>query len=417
MAVLTGRGLENRQNGDIPDISAFDIMNLPKDFVPRAYSYFKALQTSSPIHQNSDGSYILTRYDDLVAVYRNPAVWSSDKKVEFEPKFGPSSLFEHHTTSLVFNDPPDHTRIRKLFQAAFTRKALTALTPRIHNLVDGYLDRLEDQGEAEIVADFSFRLPVEVVCDMLGVPSKDRALIREWALLILGALEPVLTEKQFKDGCDAVDDFKAYLRDRIRELRTARDPGREGEILTALVAAEEDGEKLTEIELLHQCIFLLNAGHETSTNMLSHGVHEMLRHPDQSQQLRNDPTLIESAVEEILRYQAPIQINNRRATQDTELSGTAIPAGSTVHLMIGAANHDPDQFPDPEKFEIARRPNRHLSFGLGIHICAGNTLARMEGEIAFGKLFKRFPGLGMKAPVQLSNRVRFREITELQVSI
>jgi len=416
-AVLTGRDLVDTQTAEIPDISDFDIMNLPKDFVPRAYSYFEALRTDSPIHQNSDGSYILTRYDDLVAVYRNPEVWSSDKKVDFEPKFGASSLYEHHTTSLVFNDPPDHTRIRKLFQAAFTRKSLTALTPRICSLVDGYLDRLEDQGKSEIVADFSFRLPVEVVCDMLGVPSKDRALIRDWALLILGALEPVLTEKQFKDGCDAVDAFKAYLRDRIRDLRTERDPGREGEILTALVTAEENGEKLTEIELLHQCIFLLNAGHETSTNMLSHGIHEMLRHPDQSQNLRDDPTLIDSAVEEILRYQAPIQINNRRATQDTELSGTSIPAGSTVHLMIGAANHDPNQFPDPEKFEIARRPNRHLSFGLGIHICAGNTLARMEGEIAFGKLFRRFPSLRLKAPVQLSNRVRFREITELQVSI
>ena len=416
-AAVTEQDLGDVQNTDAPDISAFDIMNLPSDFVPRAYTYFEALRAASPIHQNANGSYILTRYDDLVAAYRNPSVWSSDKRVDFEPKFGASSLYEHHTTSLVFNDPPDHTRIRKLFQAAFTRKALAALTLRIHTLVDGYLDRLEDQRSMDVVADFSFRLPVEVVCDMLGVPGSDRALIRDWALLILGALEPVLTEKQFKDGCDAVDAFKGYLRDRIQELRADRDPGREGEILSALVAAEEDGEKLTEIELLHQCIFLLNAGHETSTNMLSHGVHEMLRHPDQIECLRDDPTLIESAVEEILRYQAPIQINNRRTTQDTELSATPIPAGSTVHLMIGAANNDPAQFRDPEIFDIARRPNRHLSFGLGIHICAGNALARMEGEIAFGKLFSRFPTLRMEAPARLSNRVRFREITELHVAV
>ena len=162
---------------------------------------------------------------------------------------------------------------------------------------------------------------------------------------------------------------------------------------------------------------MLNAGHETSTNMISHGVHEMLRHPDQIAALRADPTLIDGAVEEILRFQAPIQINNRRAIADTELSGVAIPAGSVVHMMIGAANHDPAQFPDPGKFDIARQPNRHLSFGLGIHICAGNALARMEGEIAFAKLFERFPTLRLEAPAKLSNRIRFREVTELRVAI
>ncbi len=399
------------------DISQFDLMNLPDDFVPNAYSYFSRLRSESPVHPNSDGSFVLTRYDDLVAAYRDPKIWSSAKKAEFEPKFGNSALFEHHTTSLVFMDPPDHTRIRKLFQAAFTRKALAALEPRVHELVDRYLDELEDRRRMEVVADFSFKLPVEIVCDMLGVPSSDRLLIRDWALLILGALEPVLTQEQFDAGCQAVDDFKAYLRDRIKERRANPEGGGEGEILTALMEAEEDGLKLTEIELLHQCIFLLNAGHETSTNMISHGVHEMLRHPDEIAKLREDPELIEGAVEEILRFQAPIQINNRKALKDTDLSGVPMKAGSQVHLMIGAANHDPAHFPDPERFDITRRPNRHLSFGLGVHICAGNSLARIEGKIAFGKLFARFPTLRLDAPAKLSNRVRFREVTELEVSI
>ena len=399
------------------DISQFDLMDLPEDYVPNAYDYFARLRDESPIHPNSDGSFVLTRYEDLVAAYRDPAVWSSDKKDEFKPKFGDSPLYEHHTTSLVFRDPPDHTRIRKLFQAAFTRRALAALEPRIHELVDQYLDELEDRRRMEVVSDFSFKLPVEIVCDMLGVPSSDRILIRDWALLILGALEPVLSKAQYDAGCRAVDDFKAYLRARIKERRADPDGGKEGEILTALIEAEEDGEKLTEIELLHQCIFLLNAGHETSTNMISHGIHEMLRHPDELKKLRDDPGLIDSAVEEILRFQAPIQINNRRALSDTELSGVPMPAGSEVHLMIGAANHDPAQFPDPERFDIERRPNRHLSFGLGVHICAGNSLARIEGKIAFGKLFARFPALRLEAPAKLSNRVRFREVMELQVSI
>ncbi len=399
------------------DVAAFDLMNLPADFVPEAYRYFAALRATSPIHRNSDGSFLLTRYDDLVTAYRNPAVWSSDKKLDFKPKFADSPLYEHHTTSVVFCDPPDHTRIRKLFQAAFTRKALAALTPRINALVDGYLDKLADSRAMEVVADFSFRLPVEVVCDMLGVPGSDRILIRDWAMLILGALEPVLTKQQLADGNAAVDGFKAYLREYIKERKANPGARRDGEILSALVEAKEDGEKLTEIELLHQFIFMLNAGHETSTNMISHGVHEMLRHPDQIAALRADPTLIDGAVEEILRFQAPIQINNRRAIADTELSGVAIPAGSVVHMMIGAANHDPAQFPDPGKFDIARQPNRHLSFGLGIHICAGNALARMEGEIAFAKLFERFPTLRLEAPAKLSNRIRFREVTELRVAI
>ena len=399
------------------DIANFDLMALPTDYVPEAHRYFAALPRGSPIHPNNDGSFILTRYNDLVTAYRDPSVWSSDKKAAFGPKFGNSPLFEHHTTSLVFVDPPDHTRIRKLFQSAFTRKALAALEPRIHASVDEYLDELADRGEMDFVADFSFKLPVEIVCDMLGVPASDRLLIRDWALLILGALEPVLTDKQFQDGCDAVNNFKAYLRDRVKERKANPGGGRDGEILSALVEAEEEGAKLTEIELLHQCIFLLNAGHETSTNMLSHGVHEMLRHPGEIQKLLADPTLIDTMVEEVLRFQAPIQINNRRAQHDTELSGTAIPAGSIVHLMIGAANLDPEQFPYPERFDIARRPNRHLSFGLGIHICAGNALARMEANIAFAKLFQRFPNLKLEAPAKLSNRIRFREVTELHIAV
>ena len=397
------------------DISDFDLMRLPADYVPRAYDYLAALRDRHPIHENADGSLILTRYDDLVSVYRNPAVWSSDKKIDFKPKFGDSPLYEHHTTSVVFSDPPDHTRIRKLFQAAFTPKSLAALTPRIEALIDGYLDQLADQGEMEVVGEFSFKLPVEIVCDMLGVPSADRIQIRDWALLILGGLEPVLGKAQFDAGCRAVEDFKAYLRDLIAYRKSHPEEAKPGEILSALVDAEEDGQRLTEIELLHQCIFLLNAGHETSTNMISHGVHEMLRHPDEIGKLRRQPDLIDSAVEEILRCHAPIQINNRRAHRDTMLSDTPVPAGTIAHLMIAGANRDPAQFEDPHRFDITRRPNRHLSFGLGIHVCIGNTLARIEGRIAFAKLFDRFPVLQLVAPAKLSNRIRFREVEELRV--
>jgi len=396
---------------------AFDLLALPADYVENAYAYFADLRQTSPIHRNSDGSYLLTRYDDMLAVYRNPDVWRSDKRVDFKPKFGDSPLYEHHTTSLVFRDPPDHTRIRKLFQHAFTRKALAALETRIEALTETYLDRLEDQGGMEIVSEFSFKLPMEVVCDMLGAPSDDREAIRDWALLILGALEPRITEAQFEAGCKAVEDFKAYLRGLMDHRRRNPAARRPGEVLSDLMAAEEDGERLTELELLHQCIFLLNAGHETSTNMVSHGVHEFLRRPVEIARLKADPALIEPAVEEVLRYQAPIQINNRRASTETALGGQMLPEGAVVHMMLGAANRDPAQFADPDRFDIARRPNRHLSFGHGIHICAGNALARLEARIAFQRLFTRFPTLRLDGPAKLAGRIRFREVQELRVSI
>jgi len=396
---------------------AFDLLDPPPDFVRDAYVWFDRLRRDSPVHRNSDGSYLLTRYDDMAAVYRAPDIWSSDKRADFRPKFGESPLYEHHTASLVFRDPPDHTRIRKLFQHAFTRKALADLESRIETLTDGYLDRLEDRRAMEVVSEFSFRLPVEVVADMLGAPADDREAIRDWALSILGALEPRISSDQFEAGCKAVEDFKAYLRGLMAERRRGAAARRPGEILSDLMAAEEDGARLTELELLHQCIFLLNAGHETSTNMISHGVHEFLRRPEAVDQLRAAPELIESAVEEVLRYQAPIQINNRRARRPVCVGGTDLPEGAVVHLMLGAANRDPDQFPDPDAFDIGRRPNRHLSFGLGIHICAGNALARMEARIAFSKLFQRFPTLRLDAPARLADRIRFREVTELRVSI
>ena len=397
--------------------AAFDLQNVSDGYLADPYGVLAKLRAQSPVYRNPDGTFVLTEYDDIVQTYRDPMVWSSDKRATFRPKFGNTPLFEHHTNSVVFIDPPNHTRIRRLFQSAFTRKALEAFVPRITSLVDYYLDHLEDQGQMEVVEEFSFCLPIEVVCDLLGVPRQDRKFIRGWANAILTALEPTLTQKQFDSGNQAVGDFKQYLRDLIAHRRAYPDDAQDTEVLTVLADAETDGERLTEMELLHQCIFMLNAGHETSTNMITHGIHEMLQNPDQINSLSENPNLIEPMVEEVLRYQAPIQINNRRATSDQILSGVTIPENTTVHMMINAANRDPAQFPDPDLFDITRRPNRHLSFGLGIHICAGNALARIEAQIAFQRLFRRFPKLALKSSAIIAPRVRFREISSMHISI
>jgi cytochrome P450 len=397
--------------------TTFDLQNVSEDYLVDPYRVLAELRAQSPVHKNTDGTFVLTCYADIVQTYRDPMIWSSDKRATFKPKFGNTPLFEHHTNSIVFIDPPDHTRIRRLFQSAFTRKALAAFVPRITNLVDEYLNRLEDQRQMEIVEEFSFRLPIEVVCDLLGVPRQDREFIRGWANAILTALEPTLVQKQLDDGNQAVVDFKQYLRDLIAYRRAHPHDAQDTEVLTILADAEADGKRLTEIELLHQCIFMLNAGHETSTNMITHGIHEMLLNPDQIDLLFENPDLIEPMVEEVLRYQAPIQINNRRANSDQILSGVTIPADTTVHMMINAANRDPAQFSNPDRFDITRRPNRHLSFGLGVHICAGNALARVEAQIAFQRLFRRFPKLALTIPAVIAPRLRFREVSSLHVSV
>tara|TARA_B100001287_G_scaffold91600_1_gene76788 strand:+ start:910 stop:2115 length:1206 start_codon:yes stop_codon:yes gene_type:complete len=396
-------------------IESFDLFNPPSDFIDNVYKYYNLLRENSPIHKNSDGSYILTSYKDLVGVYRNFKIWSSDKKTEFGAKFGASPLFEHHTTSVVFVDPPDHTRIRKIFQQAFTPKSILGLEKDINKLVDSYLVMMHEKKKFDFVSDFSFRLPVDVVCSVLGIPSEDRHLIRDWAHKILGALEPKLTSKQLDEGSSAVVNFKQYLKDQIKFRKTHKDVNKANEILSLLIEAE--GLELSETELLHQCIFMLNAGHETSTNMLSHGLNELINHRDQYNLLQKEHRRIDTAVDEILRFQPPIQINNRRCLEKTMLGDIMVPEGTSVHMIIAAANRDPSQFFEPEIFDISRSPNRHLSFGLGIHICAGINLARLEAKVAFQSLLSSFKEINLLKKPNIANRIRFREIKEMQVEV
>ncbi len=395
------------------NITEFDLYQPPPDFIDNCYGYYNALREKDPVHQNPDGSFIVTSHKDLVDIYRNHDVWSSDKKEEFKPKFGNSSLFEHHTTSVVFTDPPDHTRIRKIFQHAFTPKALIKIESDIKKLVGEYVKEIPEKSTFNFVSDFSFRLPVDVVCNVLGVPKTDRSLIRDWARDILGALEPTLTKDQFKNGCDAVNSFKGYLDEQVTFRKRHPNLNREGEVLSILIDAENSGISLSKMELLHQCIFMLNAGHETSTNMLSHGINELIKNKDEFRLLKKDLDQVNTAVEETLRFQPPIQINNRRSKKEAVIGNTTVPKGTSVHMIIPGGNRDPKQFDEPDKFKISRKPNRHLSFGLGVHICAGNNLARIEGRVAFRKIVSEFKDINVVSIPKIAKRIRFREIIEL----
>lgn len=402
--------------------ATFDLKRLDQAFLDDPYPIYRALRQHDPVHLMPDGSYFLTRYDALVEVYHDAETWSSDKKIDFKPNFGDSLLYEHHTTSLVFNDPPVHTRVRKLLAPTFSPRALRALQPRIEALVDRLLDAAAERGSIDVIDDFAAAIPVQLIGDLLGIPDDERGPLRDWSLAILGALEPVLTTEQFETGSGAVDEFKAYLQRLIarRQREGAHD---EREILSTLVgasaladqAAGED--RLSELELLHNCIFLLNAGHETTTNLIGNSVHLLIENPQAWRDLAAQPQLIGTAVEEFLRMESSNQLGNRRATCDCVIGGQRLPANTYVHLCIGAANRDPAQFPDPDRLDIRRHPNRHLAFGSGIHACAGNSLARMEGQVALQKLVTRFRAVERVGHFVRGGRARFRGFRHYRVAL
>jgi cytochrome P450 len=401
--------------------AAFDVRKLTPEFLENPYPTYRALRQFDPIHLMPDGSYFLTRYDDCLAVYRDAETWISDKKLDFRPNFADSLLYEHHTTSLVFNDPPYHTRVRKLLAPAFTPRTLRELQTRIEILVDRLLEKAAERGEIDLIADFAAAIPIQLIGDMLGIPQGESEPLRGWSLAILGALEPVLSREQFDIGVRAVAEFKDYLSDIIarRQKSDVNDPA---EILSKLIAGSDlavsdaKGERLSKLELIHNCIFLLNAGHETTTNLIGNGVDLLIRHPDVMNDLRSHPEAIETAVEEFLRMESSNQLGNRRAA-NTELGGVAMAAGTYVHIGIGAANRDPAQFPDPDRLDIRREPNRHLAFGTGIHVCAGMSLARMEAQVAIGRLLQRFTRIEPAGAFTRSGRARFRGFKSYPVRV
>lgn len=396
--------------------AAFDITAIPPGFADDPFPTYRALLEHAPVKRFSDGSMMLSRYADLDRVYRDTKAFSSDKKVEFLPKYGDTPLYEHHTTSLVFNDPPLHTRVRKIMMGALTPRAISAMEPGLIRLVDSLLDEMEEKGEVDLIEDFAAAIPLEVIGNLFVMPHEERGPLRDWSLSILGALEPVLSEEQKERGNRAVEDFKAYLKDLVaRRRKNPGDPATD--VLTRLINGTPEGEELSETELLQNCIFILNAGHETTTNLIGNALFELLEWPDEKKRLEGDPGMIDTAVDEFLRFQSPNQLGNRMTTEDVEFHGETIPAGSRIHLCIGAANRDPRQFAEPDRLDLSRKPNRHLAFAQGPHLCAGFTLARLEGRIAISRFLERFPNYRLDGEPQRTGRVRFRGFSQLPARV
>ena len=386
----------------------FDLRRLPSSFYDNPFPTYHALRTHTPILDMPDGSLFLTRHADLVAVYRNAKTFSSAKDVEFTPKFGAGTpLLAHHTTSLIFNDPPRHTRVRKLISGALTARVIADMEPGLITLVDGLLDRIDAKGSFDLIADFAAAIPIDVIGNLLAIPADAREPLRDWSLAILGALEPTLTPEMHEAGNRAVTEFLAYLEILVADRRRhPGDPARD--VLTRLIQGEPDGGKLSEAELLQNCIFILNAGHETTTNLIGNTLVTLAGEPEIVARLNAEPEAIKPAIEEFLRFESPVQLGNRMTMADTELAGRRVPAGTPITLCIGAANRDPEVFENPDQLDIARWPNRQLAFAFGIHQCVGLAVARLEGTIALGRFLKRFPRYALAGIPQRAGRARFR---------
>jgi cytochrome P450 len=399
----------------LDDIRHFSLAAPPPGFAADPYPWYAALRAHAPRHALAPGVWLLTRHDDVAALYRDPAA-SSDKRREFGPKFGAGTpLFEHHTTSLVFNDAPLHTRVRRLLMGALNQRAIARMEAGVEALVEALLDAMCARGRhADLIADFAARIPVEVIGNLLDVPRAERGPLRDWSLAILSALEPAPAAAVLARGHAAVTEFVAYLEHLVERRRAA--PGDPAvDVLTRLIEGEFDGERLSPRELLHNCIFLLNAGHETTTNLIGNGVHALLAQRAQFDRLVAEPALLPSAVEELLRFESPLQLNNRVATAPIDLPGFTIGAGEFVTLAIGSANRDPAAFDDPDTLDIARKPNPHLAFGHGAHACAGMNVARLEARIALGALARRLPTLQADGAPTRDPRIRFRGFQTLPV--
>jgi hypothetical protein len=395
------------------DVGGFQLTRLPEDFFDDPYPYYAALREQDPVHELEGGGVFLSRYQDALEVYRDPRA-SSDKKVEFKPKFGDSPLYEHHTTSLVFNDAPYHTRMRRLIMGALTQRAIARMENDVGVLVEKLLDEISEKTRVDLIGDFAARIPVEVIGNLLDIPRSQRGPLRDWSIAILSGLEPKLTPEMQQRGNRAVSEFALFL-EKLIEARRKKPGDPDSDVLTRLI--QGDQEKLSGAELQHNCIFLLNAGHETTTNLIGNGIWLLLNHPREKRTLIENQNLVSSAIEEMLRYEGPIQLNNRRLTAPMSIGGKALPEGTLITIGIGAANRDPRQFQDAERFDVARKPNRHVAFGQGEHACAGMNVARMEGRIAIARLLARFPGIEMDGGPVRDRRVRFRGFRSLPVRV
>jgi pimeloyl-[acyl-carrier protein] synthase len=364
------------------------------EFHADPYPFYKRLREQDPVHQSPMGFWVLTRYEDCVTALRDGRFGREGFAELLSAVYGDGTEQGALPRSMLFRDPPDHTRLRALVSKAFTPRVIEQMRDHIQEIVDRLLDTALPRGEMDVIADLAYPLPVRVICEMLGVPLSDHESIRHWSADIARSLDAI----GLPSDTSIVERGRTARRaigDYFRRLVPKRRASPANDLLTGLIAAEEQGDKLSEGEVIAMCVLLFIAGHETTVNLIGNGLLALLRHPEQLALVRKDAALVPGAVEELLRYDSPVQRTARITHADVALGGKAIVKGSMVVTAIGAANRDPAQFSDPDRLDVTRRDVRHVSFGYGIHFCLGAPLARVEGQIALGTLLRRAPKLAL----------------------
>lgn len=396
--------------------SSFDLFNLPDSYYEDPTPFFKALRDIDPMHWNSDGSLLLSRYEDIKTVWRDLS-GLVNREEAYSKKFGQGPLLEHHTTSMLFRDPPDHDRLRDIVNPFFTQSSIERLRATVKEIVAVLLDELEAKREVDFVSEFSSRIPIQLICDIFGVPREDGPFIRDLGAQVLIPLNPSVNQEVIGAGHEATRKFKEYLLVHINEWRARPIEETPTNIISALVAAEKRGDCISENEMVHMCILVLNGGHETTTNLIGLSTLALLKNPEQLALMGRDPAIVGSGIEECLRYTSPLQLQGRRTTREVEIPSGVIPPNTEVIIAQGSANRDDRVFNDPDKFDLARRSNPHLAFGAGIHVCLGRPLARLEASVALPELARRFPAMALVGQPEFTRSARFRGLRSMRVKL
>ncbi len=399
-------------------MSTAQVPFLSPEVMANPYPLYHRLRAEKPVAWvEGMHSWLLTRFDDINDVLRDGKTFSSARGQDALAKAdnpAAQAMVKSRSNSMLNADGTQHARLRALVSKAFSPKTVEAMRPRIQELVDGMLDKVAANGRMDVMEDLAFPLPVTVIAAMLGIPAEERERFKDWSdkITILANPGPSIKPQHIEQAVAAYGELTEYLRGIVARLKLTPDTS----LLAAMAAAEEAGEKLNETELYANAVTLLNAGHETTTNLIGNGTRALLKNPDQFEALKSNPDLVENAVEELLRFDSPVQFTSRIATEDVTVGGQAIAAGQSLVCVLGAANRDPSHFNDPDKLDLTRSNLKHVAFGFGPHYCLGASLARIEGQVVFSTLAKRFPNMKIDGadPVYREN-FNLRGLTALHV--
>ncbi len=383
------------------------------------YVQFAQLREHDPVHRTLDGSnWMLFRYDDCFRILRDHSLSVDDRNIADSSKqqqFEDLGFEDRGVRSMLGLDPPDHDRLRRLVSKAFTPRAIEGLRPRVQELVDDALDAMADAGRTDLIADLAFPLPFQVISEMLGMPESDMVQIRDWSGSMVKTLDPIVSDDEMRAARDNSLQMEAYLGEVIAWKRA--NPA--DDMMSALIAAEEDGDRLSSEELAAQVVLLFIAGHETTVNLIGNGTRALLRHRDQWDALHAEPGLITSGIDELLRFDPPVQISRRIALVDLDIDGRTVKAGSFMATVLASANRDPAKWGDTaDELDLTRDAGQHLSFGSGVHYCLGASLAKLEGQVAIGSFNRRFPSAQLESETATWNgRINLRGLAELPIVV